>query len=98
IVSAISFAYEAVEDGRQSILTTCNDLADALNELIDVLTGIDTTWSGAASQAFQAAYARWQDAAAQVLSDLQFVHSMVCTAQTNFAAADTAALATWQAA
>jgi len=96
-VGAIVVDYEVVENGRQGIATTCDRLIELVEDLSDELKEIDATWSGAASEAFKAAYAAWNKASDSLVADLQYIHKQVCVAQTNFAAADSAALATWQA-
>jgi WXG100 family type VII secretion target len=96
-VSGIVVGYEAVENGRQGIASTCNRLIELVEDLSGDLKEIDSVWSGAASEAFQSAYAAWNKASNSLVADLQYIHNQVCVAQTNFAAADSAALATWQA-
>jgi WXG100 family type VII secretion target len=96
-MSAIVVGYETVEEGRQSIATMCSRLAELVEDLSGELREIDSLWTGAASESFQAAYAEWTKASSSLVADLQYIHKQVCTAQTNFAAADTAVLATWQA-
>jgi early secretory antigenic target protein ESAT-6 len=88
--------YAVVEEGRQGIVTLCESLEARIADLGDALGQLDSTWTGAASEAYHQAYAQWVSAAREVRENLAFVHQMVCTAQVNFAAADTAAVATWQ--
>lgn len=96
-MSGIVVGYEAVEEGRQSIAALCTRLVQLTDDLSAGLKRIDELWTGAASEGFQAAYAEWTEAAASLTDDLRYIHHQVCVAQTNFAAADTAVIATWQA-
>jgi WXG100 family type VII secretion target len=88
--------YAVVEEGRQGIVVLCESLEAGIADLGAALGRLDADWTGAASEAYHEAYGQWVSAAREVQENLAFVHQVVCTAQVNFAAADTAALATWQ--
>ncbi|HET9170874.1 MAG TPA: WXG100 family type VII secretion target [Actinospica sp.] len=96
-MATIAVTFAEVEDGRQAVLTLCNELAENLDNLEHILAPVRASWSGAASEGFEETYARWRADAEALHEDLTWIHSMVCNAQTNFAAAHAAVLSTWQA-
>ena len=96
-MATITVAFADVEDGRQAVLSLCTGLAERLDDLERMLAPIRAGWTGAASEAFEAAYTRWSAEAGAMQEDLTWIHSMVCNAQTNFATAHTAVMSMWQA-
>lgn len=96
-MATITVTFADVEDGRQAVLSLCNGLADNLDDLERILAPIRAGWTGSASEAFEATYTRWRAEAEAMHEDLTWIHSMVCNAQSNFAAAHTAVMSTWQA-
>ena len=96
-MATIAVGFAQVEDGRQAVLSLCNKLEQNMNDLETLLAPIRADWTGSASDAFVEAYTSWRTQADDLRADLNWIHSMVCNAQTNYAAADTAVMGTWQA-
>jgi WXG100 family type VII secretion target len=93
----ITVAFAEVEEGRRAVLSLCTELERSLDDLERLLAPIKARWTGAASAGFEQAYAQWRAQAEALHADLVWIHSMVCNAQSNFAAAHSAVLSTWQA-
>lgn len=96
-MAAIAVSFAEVEECRQAVLSLCTKLEQNLDDLERLLAPIRAEWTGSASEAFVEAYTNWRVEAEALHADLTWIHSMVCNAQTNFAAAHTAVLSTWQA-
>jgi 6 kDa early secretory antigenic target len=96
-MATIAVGFAQVEECRQAVLSLCTKLEQNMNNLEELLAPIRAQWTGSASEAFAEAYTSWRTQADDLRADLTWIHSMVCNAQTNFAAADTAVMGTWQA-
>lgn len=97
VMATIMVTFGEVEEGRQAVLKLCTGLEQNLEKLDKLLAPLKADWTGAAAEAYGAAYARWRAEADAMHGDITWIHSMVCNAQVNYAAAHTAVLSTWQA-
>jgi WXG100 family type VII secretion target len=96
-LTGILFDFGFVEESRQTVLGTIGSLASHIEDIDALVRRISETWTGDAAEAFKVKHAEWRQAAVNIHEDLQYLHTVVCTSQDNFAGAHTTVQGLWGA-
>lgn len=88
--------FRELESAAGSIAQSVEDLERTLDELDRFIREVTAVWAGDASEAFQSAVAKWNEAARDVRDELAYLHRVVTTAHFNHASAVRTNSAMWQ--
>jgi uncharacterized protein YukE len=94
-VTGMTFGFASMEENRKQLFDAMSDLVTGIHDTTKAVHWICQHWEGEASGAFQLAYQTWCDASHDLLADLNYLHKIVCQAQTNYASAHHAVVTVW---
>jgi WXG100 family type VII secretion target len=87
----------ALSDGAQTVVRAADRFGESLDSVDRVVRELAADWTGAASEEFQQAAARWRSASNDLHASLLQVKALLLTAHDNYAAAESANVRMWRA-
>lgn len=86
----------ALSDGAQSVVRAADQLSGSLDSVDRVVGELAAQWTGAASEEFQHAAARWRSVSRELHASLLQVKALLLMAQDNYETAESANVRMWR--
>ena len=95
MVQKMVVTFAALQDAERDIRTCVGNVRGKLDDLAEYLTPLTNSWTGDASQAYQARMQEWHAAAKDLADALERIAGIVRTAESNYRSAVTTNKTMW---